>query len=332
MTAVAVASGLPVGSIDDYLGPGATRFFGSGYRRVRYGWHDLELGGPGGGHVRAEAGVRYPDDWSTKREAVQLRPHLSTIDAMILGARSAELCLVQQHGLDLRQRRAAWLRKLEINAAGAPYEDGLDRFPVEARLDTTSHAHDGQDRWSSSFDGRVANMKVRCEIEHELPDGADRGRVTADIGARGLYGEGYRYPSQTIEEIAIDMPAERAEAVVRIDAANREAALGEGLEAYYRPSVSAIDSFVISLQLGQVLLYELDRMTRAESNTLWMRHTSITTQTPYRPADRPFAVAVRLEDSRLVTLRGASWRTATIVGDTQGIHTRCAVAHQLAAR
>jgi hypothetical protein len=329
MTVAALTSGLQFSSIDDYLGPGATRFFGSGYRRVSYGWHDFEVGGPGGSHVRAAASVSYPTDWSKKRDAVQLRPHLSTIDAMILGTRSAELCLVRRHGLDLRQRRAAWLRKLEINAAATPYEDGLDKLPVEAKLNTTQKAHDGMDRWVSSFDCRVANMKVRCEIEHELPDHGDSGRIVADIGSRGLYGEGYRHPSQAIEDITIHLPDERAEAVVRVDVGCRETALGEGLEAYYRPSVSAIDSFVVSLQLGQVLLYELDGMTRVNSNTLWMRHTSITTDTPYRPADRPFAVEVHLEDSRLVNLRDATWRTATIVGETQGVLTRCAVAHQL---
>jgi hypothetical protein len=329
MTVAALQSGLQLNSIDDYLGPGATRFFGSGYRRVSYGWHDLEAGGPSDSHVRALAAVRYPTDWSKKQNAVQLRPHLSTIDAMILGVRSAELCLLRQHELDPRQRCTAWLRKLAINAASAPYEDGLDQFQVEARLNTTIQAPNRLDRWLSTFDGRVANMNVRSEIEHPLPDDASSHRVTADSAPRGLYGEGYRHTSQSIEDIKIHTTAGRAEALVRVDAARREAALGEGLEAYYRPSVSPIDSFVVSLQLGQVLLYEMDRMTRADSNTLWMRHTIITTKTPYRPADRPFAATVHLEDARLVNMRGASWRTATIVGDTQGIRTRCAVAHQL---
>jgi len=328
MSVAALQSGLQLSSIDDYLGPGATRFFGSGYRRVSYGWHDLETGAPSG-NVRAVAAVKYPTDWSKKQSATPLRPHLSTIDAMILGVRSAELCLLRQHELDPRQRCTAWLRKLAINAASAPYEDGLDRFQVEASLNTTLQAPNRLDRWLSSFDCRVANMNVRCEIEHPLPDDASSRRITTDSEPRGLYGEGYRHPSQAIEDIKIHTPAGRAEAVVRVDAASREAALGEGLEAYYRPSVSPIDSFVVSLQLGQVLLYEMDRMTRAESNTLWMRHTSITTKTPYRPADRPFAATVHLEDSRLVNMRGASWRTATIVGEMRGIHTRCAVAHQL---
>ena len=90
-----------------------------------------------------------------------------------------------------------------------------------------------------------------------------------------------------------------------------------------------IDSFVISLQLGQVLLYELDELTRAGSETLWMRQTTIVADTPYRPAAGAIPVAAALHDSRLVTARGARWRTAAIVGRTQGLTTRCAVAHQL---
>src|ERR1700759_3650313 len=102
MTATASMGGLQFSSIDDYLGPGAARFFGSGYRRVSYGWNGLEVGDPSGSSMRAAGAVVYPADWSRKRDAVQLRPHLSTIDAMILGTSSAELCLVRQHGLDLR--------------------------------------------------------------------------------------------------------------------------------------------------------------------------------------------------------------------------------------
>src|SRR4029079_843127 len=59
-TVAALMSGWQFSSIDDYLGPGATRFFGSGYRRVRYGWHDLEAGGPTRGTIPPEAGGEYP--------------------------------------------------------------------------------------------------------------------------------------------------------------------------------------------------------------------------------------------------------------------------------
>jgi hypothetical protein len=60
-----------------------------------------------------------------------------------------------------------------------------------------------------------------------------------------------------------------------------------------------------------------------------MRHTTIEATTPFRPALAPVAASVSLEDSRLLTARGGTWRTATIVGHSPGLRTRCAVAHEL---
>src|SRR5690606_21392631 len=76
-----------------------------------------------------------------------------------------------------------------------------------------------------------------------------------------------------------------------------------------------IDLFVAALQLGQVLLYSLDGVARADSNTLWMRRTVIR-PAPETPADGRFEV--RLREPR--QLRGApgAWRSAEMVPEQAG--------------
>ncbi|MGH8968103.1 MAG: AvrD family protein, partial [Actinomycetes bacterium] len=74
-------------SIDDYLGPAQTRFFGHGYRRAQYRVADVtstpaDYADPG---VRATVTIDYPLDWSVKETDVDLRPHLSTVDMLVLG-------------------------------------------------------------------------------------------------------------------------------------------------------------------------------------------------------------------------------------------------------
>jgi hypothetical protein len=340
MTATDIARRPHAPSIDDYLGPAEGRFFGHGYRRVHY---DLADGVTvDGGGVHARVGVSYPADWSRKAGAADRVPHLSTLDALILGARFAETALHTAYGLDAAQTRRAWLRRVDIRAGNTPYERGLDAVAVAARVAGTEPAPCSLCGHRSTVDVRVGNMTLRCEIEHEAVHGrppAQRDGGGDGSGAR-LYGDGFRDRSAEIADLAIAGVESRARAAVTLASyaaargacgPGRMARPADGLEAHYQPSLSMIESFVVSLQLGQVLLYELDGVARADSNTLWMRHTTIEATTPFRPAVAPVAATVSLQDSRRLTARGGTWRTATIVGHSPGLRTRCAVAHELPA-
>lgn len=319
---------LRLDSVDEYLGPAATRFFGVGYRRVRYTMPCVAVRD---GRLNTTVGVEYPVDWSRKSANVDLRPHLSTVDALVLTARSAELYLNHALGMDLARRRTAWLRRVDIKAGAQPYEDGLDALEIEAVHRDTATEPGSRCGYRSTFDGRVGNMTVRCEIEHERPESpveVSLPELTASAPRR-LYGDGYQHQGQALRDVRIDVADLRADATVTIDPALPADPSGDGLEAYYQPSLSMVDSFVISLQLGQVLLYELDQLPRSRSNTLWMRHTTISSDTPERPVSGPVEVTTSLVDSRLLESRGATWRTATIVGQSPGVVTRCAVVHKV---
>jgi hypothetical protein len=298
---------------------------------VRYRYTDVvdHAGAP----TQAQVGIEYPVDWSVKARTKPLRPHLSTLDALVLAANLAEFHLARVHGLDDGQRRRAWLRRVDIRAAATPFEAGLDRLPVEASVRSTTPLDDQLAGYVSTVDCTVGSMRVRCEIAHERTEDSPQTPATLSDVADGaplrLFGDGYRDQHQAVQHVVVDVPDERAFAVVRVDAARSR--LTDGLEAAYQPSISMIDSFVVSLQLGQVLLYELDGVRRANSNTLWMRRTTLTADSPLRPAGEPVAATTALTDSRLMTVRGATWRTATIAGDVGGVRTSCSVAHELPA-
>lgn len=315
-------------SVEDLLGPAERRFFGNGYRRIGQSLENLAFDTTADGRpLSAVAAVTYPEDWSRKRDDVILRPHLSTIDALIFGARLAEHVVADRHGLSAAQRGTAWLRRVEIKAGGKPDESGLDALPARAALLGASAEDTEPGRLVSTVECRVGAMTLRVEIDHDdTADGTDPA-AGADP-APTAYHDGYRLRTQAITSVELDDDAlgVRADAVVE---ASADVPAGAGLESAYEPSVSLIDAFVVALQLGQILLYQLDGVERGTSNTLWMRKTAITTSTPHRPADRPYPVAARLADPLVVQARGGSWRTGEIVCDVAGVLVRCAVTHQL---
>ena len=131
----------------------------------------------------------------------------------------------------------------------------------------------------------------------------------------------------------MDARTGEATAIVNVydddDDENAEGLTFNGIEAMYQPSYSLIDTFVLTLQLGQVLLYELDQMARENSDTLWMRKTEFIMTGP-PAAIGPLRAKVSLDRARILLSKGARWRVAEIVGQVGSqAQIRCNVAHQL---
>lgn len=317
-------------NVDDRLGPAEKRFFGTGFRRSEHTIRRLRVGA---GRIDAAAAVRYPADWSTKGEVDQL-PHLSTVDVLVLGAQLAELQVAQAYGLDPGRRSSMWLRRVRIQAGRAPLEEGLDDFPVTAVAAGTADDAVIAGFRVSLVDCRVGPLRIRCEIEH--PDAPAAGvAATFDnleeaLGdpADRFYGAGFRGYRAGVVQVEVIPGARRATAVAQVTAQDRPA--GAGLDGFRQPSISTIDCFTVGLQLGQILLYELDGIDRARSQTLWMRHTWLATAAPQPCAPGPIRVSAALENVRLLE-RAADdrWRTADIVATMAGVTMRCAVAHRL---
>lgn len=321
-----------VASIDDHLGPAEQRFFGRGFRRVGYDIGELRLTRGADQTVRAASsvGVSYPADWSKKAAGTDLLPHFSTVDGLVVAAQLAEACLA---GLvpDLRD---GWLRKARITAGTSPQED-LARLPAEATLRRTDPLPGEPGRAVSLVDCTVGTMRIRCEVVHALPTGTVRDAGTyagldALLGpaADRYFGTGFTTRRQFIREVAVDQRSLSADAALTVVHEDGAVVPTAGLEGANQPSVSMIDAFVTALQLAQIMLYELDGMRRQDSNTLWMRQTTLTASRPDRPT-AAVPVTTRLDEPGLLRMGGGTWRTLDVVAELAGLRVRSAVAHQL---
>ena len=95
---------------------------------------------------------------------------------------------------------------------------------------------------------------------------------------------------------------------------------------------SPTSCFAAALQLGQALLYELDEVQRSETNTLWMKRTSIVVTAASPRFEGPQPLHVRLEDIRRYTKADGDWRRADVIGLVANMKITCSVTHRLPDR
>jgi hypothetical protein len=324
-------------TVDAYLGPHEKRFFGKGYKRAQQRLTDISLvSGPGEkGFARGRASVSYPSDWSKKGDRHQ-PPHLSSIDVLLLTGEIADLYLTHSLRLDPAERSAMLLRRIRIKAGRKPVEDALGDFPVEAVISRRGSAAGRPGFRLSEVDCLVGELRARCEVEH--PEGREHTAPAVWTSPDELlgpaetrpYGAAHKWKSHEIRDLAVDVGRRYAEAVFDVRCELPEGIHVQGLESYSQNAVSIVDFFAVAMQLGQILLYELDRISRADSNTLWMRQTLLEIGRPGEVLTGPSPLTARLEEAELLTSAdGKSWRTADIVAESRGLAMRCSVAHQL---
>lgn len=328
MTSALHSKPLSFASIDDYLGPRTHRFFGEGHKRSTHQLDDVEItssASSGHGGLKATARVDYPPDWSRKGETMQ-GAHLSTIDVLLLGEQITAIYLA--HAFDSGELQPVLLAPVRIIAGSSAIEDELDGFEISATAVSTPAPH-STDSIHTRLSCEIGTLRLSWVVEH-LPLHQRSGRWRYSNATHSLTREwvgsiksGSRGRSQLLRQVSADLSSLTAQADVTLIGPTATP------DRVGRPTDLLVDCFAESLQLGQLLLYELDGVSRRLSNTLWMRQTSFRWQRDHVPNETK--ATARLEKARLLDRREGRerWRTADIVGTAHGVEMRCAVAHLL---
>ena len=319
-------------SIDDLLGDGRRRFFSHGYKTTNPRLRNLRVAHTvAESKLTARASLGVAGVWSVKGNQEQT-PHLGTTDVLVLACRMAEALLASRFSPDILP--AAYLTSVTISGGSEPVEDTLGDLGCKATLQ--DHGEGSVLRCS------VASMSAVLEVTHapaELGlasvESPSEEALVGDAATR-LYGALWAERQVTLSEVVLEAAQGAAHAQLSF---RQQPTLGHqlgdrrGLEAAYPQALSAVEYFVATLQLGQVLLYSLDAMNRSDSNTLWMRKTRVTFTGPGPRigGGQGTGLSVGLQKSRLIGKDGGSWRCADVVGTFDGGEVVCSVAHQLPA-
>lgn len=173
-------------------------------------------------------------------------------------------------------------------------------------------------------------MLARASVEHDASSEPGGGEVNWAV-LRGMpdryWGTGYRDERQQLARVEIDMTGLAAAAELSIT----RSAHREGIGASAAAGPTPLGAFVALLQLGEVLLYELDGLDRASSDTLWMQRVVLTQGEPSPAGRGPYEAGLEIADHQLVRLPSGYWRNADLRGRVGGIGLSATFAHRVAS-
>ena len=310
-----------ISHIDDYLGDSHSRFFGRGYKTTNPSLTDPNISFNPTVEIitfQATGSLRLAqsNNWSTKKTKAQ-RPHLSTVDAIILIGEALQF-MSQQPVKDSLVSDFN-IASLEITASNEPLEyDARSRFPVGLDLDFRNGCR------SAKYSGNVGSLSYSGMLNCTLYK--DRGELTErnltdkcdlSTGYADLYGG---YQEREIELAGI--------IVAGLFDAQATLSISSTTEVE-QPQLSFVELFISTLQLGQLLLYRMDHLKRENSNTLWMRKT-VLKKLNDRRLNTPIKISTQLRNTRKIQMGGDTWRCADIYGNIQNIfEVTCSVAHKI---
>lgn len=245
-------------SFDDLLGVPETRYFATGYKRVRYraGFGAPSIGDYGRTTFDGLGSADYPSDWSLNPGGTPRAAHLSSVDSLVLGIAAIEHALTEIPGIiDMPK---AVIDNVSIRSGSRP-RTNLSNVPVTAALTPVE---------SGVFaELGVGGFRITAHLrETDAPR-----RREGDLRP---YWDGYRRNTVLSELMTVDLPGKSV--LTSHIACIPPAVSASGIESALWPGLTHIDNVALFGQIAQVLVQTTDGVVRGSIDNLWMRRMAFT--------------------------------------------------------
>lgn len=278
---------------DEILGDYETRYFGAGHKRTNYRLRGNEF-------VESKAEVYQTAGWSEK-DGCQMKPHLSTIDGVILAVMYVEKYMQERCSQIILNNM--FLYSFEIKAGAAPVEDLTDitlNMKKEEVLENEMH-----------FEIAVEGMNIRLHFKRVKVQLSNIVFCTKekDVEKPHYFSEHLKNVKYNIGDICFD---ESMIACI-VSREEKKEVYYDGIGCLLSNSMSILEWLIIFSQMGQLLAYKIDLINRQESETLWMKNVAAEMDFPVL-YEESMAVSGGVVKSSMLNIREKMWRVFEMSG------------------
>lgn len=288
-------------TVDEFLGNSQKRYFGEGHKYSSYAIH-LARDATDFSHYSGT--VLQEKAWSVK-DGLEMTPHLSTIDAIILSIMAIEKKYEKSQPEWPLSRY--YLSSFQIKAGNAA-EENLENIQIELLQEERV----GQEK--IAFWLKVGQLHVQCALEL-LPESVQlksQNKTGANYLENHLKAVTHQLTNIQITpnyEIMSDIQTVRS-----VKAKTGEGA--QGLNSLVATHMSLIEWLIIFAQLSQVEAYHHDALERDQTDVYWMRQVSAAMDKNYFLEADPQVVIGRIDDVKILKFRQEEWHVFKMSGES----------------
>ncbi|GAA6134644.1 AvrD family protein [Oceaniserpentilla sp. 4NH20-0058] len=301
-------------NIDEILGKSHQRYFGAGYKHVKHNIEDIHID-PDKNNFDAMVSIQYPSSWSSKKTSKELKPHLSTIDVFVVAAQMCDVFMSHCFKLSEGESKQAWLRSLTVKAGKDSILD-LSQIPLSGALIKSIKTDDSINGFLSEFKLTLGGFSLTLEVDHSaLATKCSNSAITFkslneifDADRRAYYGDQYAHIMHNI--YISNMSPLEINGHLKFEK-NSDYNPTSGIGAAFSGCYNPLDLMICGAQLSQVLVYQIDQLSRENTKNLWMRSVKVVCPQPLIKGGS-FPIKVETKKTRLISKGGESWRMADL--------------------
>lgn len=303
-----------------FLGDKRRRYFSSGYKKVNcklsnYQYSDEKL-----------TALLKPDwskNWSIKNSGL-VTLHIGSIEGALVAFRILDLFLACKYNLTASEISACVIRKIEFRTKQCDHSIDL---PFNVEVSDSFSEIEKIEVGIYSFNILVGNFHFAMELDLNAPlvpieFSNERFSRALLFWANQYYTRGYKSTYIDICNLVSNLETRTVIGISKLRSSLAEGQYGLGI--CNRQGLTFIDFLSISGQLTQILLYQLENISREESNNMWVR-SLIAEFNAIAPPSKIFSKA-HFSGFSLVKLKEESWRAVTAqfeIGSIKGTAKVC---------
>jgi len=294
---------------ESFLGEGKKRYFSSGYKKIKYRFERYIVAD---NKLTGMLNVEWPIVWAQKNNQ-SLSPHLGTLEFYVIAAQLSESYLEIIENFSAQDIAHTWISYFKIKA-GSEAETMLEQEECTCRQTSVKKGRTGEVS-IFLFEVKIGKSIICLTLSHtsvQKGQVSKRTKKTPESVPLSYFTTGYKIPVHRIFNIRLNKATRVATA--EIEMLNQELMDDfQGIGRKYQPCFSYADAILVAGQLSQILLFNLDGLTRQTASNLWMRQIE---SKYHQPLGDRFAIELRADDFKLVKLKENNFRTSNL-------HLRC---------
>ncbi len=306
-------SKIVLSNITDFLGCKEDRYFSNGFKSIDILYGDVIYEN---NILTTSIKVQCKKNWSQKN-GLCLKPHLGTTEFISIAATVSQQLLENKLGLNTNDIETSWISRFTCKVKKCENID-YSHIPVSGKFVSTTPL---EGFCESCINVHIGSLSVMLYVRHPfLPSTSE----PVDGKKIDLYKRGYKLRDHSITDVILDKEEMVTVGSVYLSDSCRESR--KGLGAKYMGMILT-DFVLITGQLTQALLYNMNKIKRAESNNLWLREIDVWCEEPQN--ETKCHSEIRFLNINIIQKDNKTWQSVTLSGKLGRINSKIKVAQKI---